>query len=106
MVTEVHSKRIYKFKPRFGAQVQMTAAEIRSAILNLGSQITGAKYTVEVLSEKDDSIEVYCIAPTGQLVYEMDSKLMFKILNFCEKTNLDFSVGELKAKTPDMEEWE
>lgn len=86
--------------------MHLTAAEIRSAILNLGTKIKGAKYTVEVLSEDTDQIEIYCIAPTGELVYEMDTKIMYKILNFCEANNLDFSVGPLKAKTPTMDEWE
>ena len=104
-MSEVHSKRVYTFHARYGHHLHMSAAELRNTILNLGSKILGSEYTVEVISEEENTIEVRCEAATGELVYEMDSKLIYKILNYCEKHNLDFSVGDMLVKTPDMDEW-
>ncbi len=104
-MSEVYSRRIYRFRPRFGHQLHLGAAEIRSAVLNLGKEVLGNEFSVEIVSEKDNEIMVSCSAATGELVYEMDSKLMYRILNFCEREHLDFSVGDLEVKTPDMDEW-
>ena len=104
-MSEVLSRRRYTFKPRFDAQLNLGAAEIRVAVLNLGKEVLGSHFEVEILSEKDNIIEVRCEAATGELVYEMDSKLMYRILNFCEKNNLDFSVEEMEAKSHEFDEY-
>ena len=105
-MSEVRSRRIYKFRPRFGHQLHLGAAEIRNAVLNLGQEVLGSEFNVEILSEEDNVILISCTAATGELVYEMDSKLMYRIINFCEKNNMDFSVEPMEAQTPDMDHWE
>lgn len=105
-MSEVFSRRIYTFRPRFGYQLNMQAAEIRSAVLNLGHEVLGNEFDAQILSEEDNTIEVCCSAATGQLVYSMDMRLMVKILNFCEMNNLDFSVDDLDVRTHEMEEWQ
>ncbi|MBN2229626.1 MAG: hypothetical protein JW779_08515 [Candidatus Thorarchaeota archaeon] len=105
-MSEVYSRRIYTFTPRFGYQLNMQAAEIRAAVLNIGHEVLGNEFDAEILSEDDNTIEVRCSAATGQLVYSMDTRLMVKIINFCETHNLDFSVADLEVKTPDMDEWQ
>ena len=104
-MSEVFSRRKYTFKPRFAAQLHLGAAEIRNALLHLGHEVLGSEFEVEILSEQDYTFEVRCEAATGELVYEMDSKIMYRILNFCEKNNLDFSVDELEAKTEGMDDY-
>lgn len=105
-MSEVYSRRIYTFSPRFGYQFNMQAAEIRAAVLKIGHEVLGNEFETEILSEKDKTIEVRCSAATGQLVYELDTRLMVKIINFCEKNQLDFAVGDLEVKTPAMDDWE
>ncbi len=105
-MSEVYSRRVYTFSPRFGYQLNMGAAEIRAAVLNLGHEVLGSIFDAEIIDERKNRICVRCSAATGQLVYEMDMKLMLRILNYCEKHNLDFSVGDMEVKTPDMEDWE
>ncbi len=83
----------------------MGAAEIRAAILNIGSEVLGSEFTVDILSEEDNTIVVQCAAATGELVYQMDSQLMYKIIRFCEVNNMDFSADDMDAKTPGMEDW-
>jgi hypothetical protein len=83
----------------------MNAAEIRAAVLHLGEEVLGSEFTVEILSEKENTIRVCCSAATGKLVYEMDSKILYRVLNFCEKKNLDFAVDDVEVKTPAMDEW-
>lgn len=104
-MSEVYARRIYRFKPRFGHQLHMGAAEIRTAILNLGQDVLGSEFSVEILSEKENTILVQCSAATGELVYEIDTKILYKVLNFCEKNDLDFAVDDVEVKTPDMDEW-
>jgi hypothetical protein len=104
-LSEVMSRRTYTFKPRHGHQLYMGAAEIRAAVLNLGQEVLGSNFEVEILSEDDNTIEVRCEAATGEIVYEMDSKLMYRILNFCERNNLDFSVEEMEARSGRMDEY-
>jgi hypothetical protein len=105
-MSEVFSRRVYTFSPRFGYQLNMGAAEIRSAVLNLGHEVLGSIFDAEIVDETKNKICVRCSAATGTLVYEMDMKLMLKILNFCEKHNLDFAVGDMEVRTHDMEDWE
>lgn len=104
-LSEICSRRKYTFKPRFAAQLQLGAAEIRNALLHLGEEVLGNHFEVEVLSEDDYTFEVRCEAATGELVYEMDSKIMYRILNFCERNNLDFSVDEMEAMTTGMDDY-
>ena len=104
-MSEVHSRRIYKFKPRWEHQVFMGAAEIRTAVLKLGEEVLGSHFSVEILSEKENTLEVRCEATTGAILYEMDSKIMFSILNWCEREDIDFSVEEMEAMTPDMDDY-
>jgi len=106
MMSEVYSRRVYTFTPRFGYQFNMQAAEIRTAVLKIGQEILGNEFEAEILSEKDKTLEVRCSAATGQLVYSLDLRLMVKIINFCDKNQLDFAVADLEVKTPDMDEWE
>ncbi|MHA1216884.1 MAG: hypothetical protein ACTSPX_06145 [Candidatus Thorarchaeota archaeon] len=103
-MSEIYSRRVYKFKPRHGHQIHLGAAEIRAAVLNLGKEVLGNEFTAEVISEDDGTILVSCSAATGQLVDEMDQKLMVKIINFCEKHGLSVQVGEMEVMTPD-EDW-
>ncbi len=105
-MSEVRSRRIYRFKPRFGHQLHLGAAEIRNAVLNLGKEVLGSEFTVEILSEEDNVILVSCTAATGELVYEMDSKLMYRIINFCEKHDLDIAIEPMEAQIPQMDHWE
>ena len=65
----------------------------------------GSEFQVEIISEEDFTFEVRCEAATGELVHEMDSKIMYRILNFCERNNLDFSVDEQEAKTEGMDDY-
>ncbi len=104
-MSEVYSRRVYSFKPRFGYQLNMQAAEIKAAVLNIGHEVLGNEFDCEILSENDKTIEVRCSAATGQLVYSMDTRLMVKIINFCENNNLDFAVDDLEVRTHDSEEW-
>ncbi len=104
-MSEIYSRRVYTFTPRFGYQLNMQAAEIRAAVLNIGHHILGNEFDAEILSEENNTIEVRCSAATGQMVYHMDTRLMVKIINFCEKHNLDFSVADLEVKTHDTD-WE
>ena len=104
-MSEVFSRRVYTFKPRFDHHLHMQAAEIRAAVLNLGHEVLGNEFDCEILSEKDNTIEVRCSAATGQLVYHMDTRLMVKIINFCETNDLDFSVNDLEVRTHHSEEW-
>ncbi|TFF84847.1 hypothetical protein EU524_00085 [Candidatus Thorarchaeota archaeon] len=105
-MSEVYSRRIYTFAPRFGHQLEMGAAEIRAVVLNLGHEVLGNVFSAEIVDERENKICVRCSAATGELVYQMDMRLMLKILNFCERNNLDFSVGDMEVKTPDMDNWE
>lgn len=105
-MSEVYARRVYTFSPRFGYQLNLGAAELRSAVIDLGHEVLGSRFEASILSEKENKICIRCSAATGALVYEMDMKLMTKLLNFCERNNLDFSVGELEVKTPDMDNWE
>ncbi len=104
-MSEIFARRIYKFKPRHGHQVHLGAAEIRAAILNLGKEVLGNEFTAEVMSEDDGTILVSCSSATGQIVDEIDTKLMVKIINFCEQNNLTVSVGEMDVRTDVGEEW-
>ncbi|NHJ13752.1 MAG: hypothetical protein EAX95_08745 [Candidatus Thorarchaeota archaeon] len=104
-MSEIFSRRIYTFKPRFGHQLSMGAAEIRNAVLHLGMEVLGNEFSAEILSEEENTIEVQCSAATGQLVYEMDYKLMIRILNFCEKENIDFSIEPMEARHGRTGEW-
>ncbi len=83
----------------------MGAAEIRTAVLKLGEDVLGSHFSVKVLSVEESTLEVRCEATTGAILYEMDSKIMFSILNWCEKEDIDFSVEEMEAKTPDMDDF-
>jgi len=83
----------------------MGAAEIRAAVLKLGEDVLGSHFSVELISEEENTVEVRCEAATGAIVYEMDSKIMFSILNWCEKEDIDFSVEEMDAMTPDMDDY-
>ncbi len=103
-MSEIYSRRLYKFKPRHGHQVHLGAAEIRAAVLNLGREVLGNEFDAQVISEEDGTVLVTCSAATGQLVDEMDKKLMVKIINFCEKHDLSVEVGEMEVMTPG-EEW-
>lgn len=103
-MSEIYARRLYTFKPRHGHQVHLGAAEIRAAVLNLGKEVLGNEFTAEVVSEEEGTILVSCSSATGQLIDEMDSKLMVKIINFCETHDLVVSVGELEVMTPG-EEW-
>ncbi|NHI82961.1 MAG: hypothetical protein EAX81_01470 [Candidatus Thorarchaeota archaeon] len=96
---------MYTFRPRYGYQLSMGAAEIRNAVLGLGKEVLGSEFTAEILSEEDNTIEVQCSAATGQLVYEMDYKLMIRILNFCETENIDFSIEPMRARHGRTGEW-
>jgi len=106
MMSEVYSRRVYTFSPRFGYQFNLQAAELRAAVLKIGQEVLGNEFEAEILSEKDKTIEVRCSAATGQLVYSLDLRLMVKIINFCDKNQLDFAVADLEVKTPDMDEWQ
>ena len=103
-MSEIYSRRVYKFKPRQGHKLQLGAAEIGAAVLNLGKEVLGSEFTVEVISEDDGTILVSCSAATGQLVDEMDQKLMVKMINFCEEHDLSVQVGEMEVMTPG-EDW-
>lgn len=105
-MSEVYARRVYTFAPRFGHELSMGAAEIRAAVLNLGGEVLGNEFSAEILDETKNKICVRCSAATGEMVYQIDMRLMLKILNFCEKNNLDFSVGDVEVKTPDMDNWE
>ncbi len=83
----------------------MGTAEIRAAVLKLGEEVLGSQFSVEILSEKENTLEVRCEATTGAILYEMDSKIMFSILNWCEREDIDFSVEEMEAMTPDMDDY-
>jgi hypothetical protein len=83
----------------------MGAAEIRTAVLKLGEDVLGSQFSVKIISEKESTLEVRCEATTGAILYEMDSKIMFSILNWCEKEDIDFSVEEMEAMTPDMDDY-
>ncbi len=83
----------------------MGAAEIRTAVLKLGEDVLGSQFSVKIISEKESTLEVRCEATTGAILYEMDSKIMFSILNWCEKEDIDFSVEKMEAMTPDMDDY-
>jgi hypothetical protein len=104
-MSEVFARRIYTFRPRFGYQLNLQAAEIKAAVLNIGQEVLGNEFDCEILSEKDKTLQVCCSAATGQLVYSMDTRLMVKIINFCETNNLDFSVDDLEVRTHHSEDW-
>jgi hypothetical protein len=105
-MSEVYARRIYTFRPRFGYHLHLGAAELRSAVIDLGHEVLGSRFSAKILSEEENKICIRCSAATGALVYELDMKLMTKLLNFCERNNLDFSVGELEVKMHDMENWQ
>ena len=83
----------------------MSAEEIRAAVLNLGEDVLGSEFSVEILSKEENMIRVCCSAATGELVYEIDTKILYRVLNFCEKMHLDFAVEDVEVKTHDMDEW-
>jgi len=105
-MSEVFSRRVYTFTPRFGYQLNMQAAEIRAAVLNIGQEVLGNHFDAKIISEEDNTIMVCTSAATGQLVYSLDTQLMVKIINFCERNNLDFSVDDLEVRTHESEEWQ
>jgi hypothetical protein len=104
-VPEVHSRRVYTFKAIEDHQLSLGAAEIRNAVLNLGKDMNDCEFDVDILSEKENQIIVECRAATGPRVYEMDHKIMVKVINFCETHNLDFSVSSIEARLGDEDEW-
>ncbi|MHA1769999.1 MAG: hypothetical protein ACTSYL_10300 [Candidatus Thorarchaeota archaeon] len=104
-MSEIFAQRLYTFRPRHGHQVHLGAAEIRAAILNLGKEVLGNEFTAEVVSEKEGTVLVSCSSASGQIVDEMDTKLMVKIINFCEQNNLEVSVGDMEVRTRPDEDW-
>ena len=104
-MSEVWSRRVYTFKPRYDHQFHLGAAEIRNAVIDIGEDVLGSEFEVEIISVENNQLEIRCVAATGKLVYEMDTRLLIAVLNFCEKNNLDFSVEEMEVKTTDMDDY-